>query len=213
MSTSEDRAKAIAKDWEHHSYYEDAEQWIPIFWNKGTPFRTLFDMLDVRVTAELACGHGRHAAQMVDRAEKLYLADINQSNLDACSRRFEKYQSVEYILTEGDSLAAIPSSSLTALFSYDAMVHFEADTVIRYLEEIARVLVPGGRALLHYSNLYSMPAVEYGHGPHMRNYFGETLMTHFAHRRGLRRIESRTIDWGDAPIYYGLDGLTLLEKV
>ncbi|MEH6414451.1 class I SAM-dependent methyltransferase [Pseudomonas sp. CGJS7] len=206
------RTNTIAADWETHSYYEEAERWTASFWNEGTAFRSFFDKLDIRRTAELACGHGRHAAQIVDRVEKLTLVDVNRSNLDACKNRFRDRKNVTYVKTDGDSLRDIPNASQTAVFSYDAMVHFEADTILLYLGEIARVLAPGGRALLHYSNLHSMPAIEYGQGPHMRSFFSETMMIHFAHRRGLKRVDSRTLDWGHEPTYHALDALTLLEK-
>jgi ubiquinone/menaquinone biosynthesis C-methylase UbiE len=209
----QERAAAIAADWEEHEYYSDAERWISGFWDPGTPFRTMFDKLEVETVAELACGRGRHAAQIVERVGHLYLVDVGRANIDACRRRFEGRSNVEYLVTSGDSLAGIDDGALTAVFSYDAMVHFEADTVVSYLTEISRVLKSGGRALLHYSNLGAFPTLEYGQCPHMRNFFSEAMLAHFAHRRGLRRIESRLIDWGSNPTYYGLDALTLLEKV
>lgn len=208
----ETRASQIAKDWEHHHYYEQAEDWLAGFWERGSHFRNMFDKLDIRRVAELACGHGRHAAQIIEMTEIIYLVDVGKPNIDACKRRFWGRDNVRFILNDGAALAGIPDGSLTSLFSYDAMVHFEADTILSYLSEIARVLEPNGRALLHYSNFDALPATEYGHGPHMRNYFSERMMTHFAHRRGLNRVDSRLIDWGHDPSYYGLDALTLLQK-
>ena len=92
------------------------------------------------------------------------------------------------------------------------MVHFEAEAIINYLGEIVRVLELGGRAVLHYSNMHWLPGAAYGDAPHMRNFFSESMMIHFAHRKGLNTIRHTTLDWGANPVFRSLDGLALLEK-
>jgi ubiquinone/menaquinone biosynthesis C-methylase UbiE len=207
-----DRARAIAGDWESHTYYEEAEAWTHFFWDDDSVFRQFFDRLDLSRIAEIACGRGRHAARIVDGAGKLYLVDVVQANIQACQARFQGKHQIDYIVTPGDSLAGIPDQSLTAVFCYDAMVHFEAETMISYIAEIQRVLAPGGRALLHYSNLHWLPGLEYGQGPHMRNFFSEAMMIHFASRKGMHCLDSRTLAWGSEPTYHALDALTLLQR-
>jgi ubiquinone/menaquinone biosynthesis C-methylase UbiE len=76
-----DLSKAIADDWRHHSYYSEAERWLDEFWKDGTIFRFYFDQLDTDRTLELACGHGRQSAQIIDKVSQLTLVDVNQENI------------------------------------------------------------------------------------------------------------------------------------
>jgi len=205
-------SRAIADDWKHHEYYAEAEHWLAGFWDGSSAFRRFFDKINRKDLLELACGHGRHSAQIIDSVDTLTLVDVNQENIDACRVRFAKYQNVRYIANNGNDLSAVAGGSQTGLFCYDAMVHFEASDVIDYLSEISRILTPGGRAVLHYSNMHWMPGVSYGDGPHMRNFFSENMMIHFAARNGLQTLEHTTLDWGSDPIWRDLDALILLEK-
>lgn len=193
-----------------HTYYADAEdhEWLRPFWGTTSPFREAFLKLDLTDTLELACGRGRHSAQVIESIGRLTLVDVNESNLEACKKRFAGKMDVRYILNDGCSLQDVPSESLSSVWSFDAMVHFEATDVIRYIEEVARVLRQGGRALLHYSNNDS-PGVNPFEDASWRNYFSQSMMHHFALRNGLSILSSVTIPWGGRD---ALDGLILLER-
>jgi ubiquinone/menaquinone biosynthesis C-methylase UbiE len=208
-----DLTKPIAADWREHSYYSRAERWLDEFWKDGTIFRFYFDQLDTDRTLELACGHGRHAALIVEKVGHLTLVDVNEENIVRCRSRFSRHSNITYVTNNGADLRDVPSGSQTAAFCYDSMVHFEAEVVIGYLGELARILARGGRAVLHYSNMHWMLDSKYGDGPHMRNFFSAEMMTHFSQRVGFRLIGHSTLDWGANPIWRNLDGLVLLEKV
>ena len=204
---------AIAEDWRHHSYYSEAERWVDGFWGTSCVFLPFFEQLDIRCLLELACGQGRHAAQIRHRTEQMTLVDVNQENIEFCRRRFSSHSNMTYLVNNGSDLGGVLSASQTAAFCYDAMVHFEADAVIAYLWELARVLQTNGRAVLHYSNMHWMPGSTYGEGPHMRNFFSEGMMLHFTQRAGFRILRHQTMDWGGNPVWRNLDGLVLLEKI
>ena len=201
----------VAEAWEDSSYYADAEQYTPIFWDMpGSPFRELFDQLDLSRTAELACGHGRHAERAATRCGRLALLDIHSSNLGHCRQRLATHRHLDYLLTSGADLQPLADGSLTALYCYDAMVHFDPVVVEAYVHDLQRVLAPGGMALLHHSNYPHANAVHYGANPHCRNAMTLERMAELAGRAGLEVVAQRTYDWGDIP---GLDGLTLLRRV
>ncbi|HEY4174408.1 MAG TPA: class I SAM-dependent methyltransferase [Rhodopila sp.] len=198
-------------------YYEQAEapEMLEVFWSeKGGPFFQQFQNLDLSSVVELACGRGRHTQQFIARAGHVTLVDINRENIEACRQRFARVSgSLSYVVNDGASLSDLRSESHTAVFSYDAMVHFEATDVIAYVYEIARVLKPGGRALLHYSNNQQFPEGSYEDCPRWRNFFSESMMRHFASRAGLRVLSSLVIPW--PPNWAGtkdLDAVTLLQK-
>ena len=193
------------------NYYRDAESadWLCGFWRSDSPFRLMFDALDLTNVVELACGHGRHAAQIADRVGHIALVDANPLAIDVCRKRFEGRNNISYFVNSVHDLSDLVSGADTALFSYDAMVHFEPHVMIRYIDEIARILQPGGKALLHYSNYDADPEAGPFNNRHWRNFFSERMMRAFASRAGLGISESLVIPWeGSAD----LDAITLLNK-
>ena len=154
------RTAEVAKDWKVNSYYDRAEQadWTSPFWRPETQFRRLFEKLNTRVTVDLACGHGRHTAQLLSirtaqEPTTVYLLDVNQENVDYCKVRFAKTPDVEAYYNSGYDFAPVEDDTVTAILCYDAMVHFEYDAVLSYIRDAFRILAPGSRALLHHSNL------------------------------------------------------------
>jgi SAM-dependent methyltransferase len=205
---SEYRNRLISVHDGHH-YYEQAESaaWLAPFWSPDGRFRPLFNQLDLTSVIDFACGHGRHTAQFLDRAGCVTLIDANATNIDACRKRFVRSSNVRREVNVGTQLPCA-SKSYSAFFSYDALVHFEATDLIALLSEIARVLKPGGRALLHYSNYQHNPTGTYSDNPHWRNFFSEPMMLHFASRVGLHSLASMTFPWANES---EADALTLLE--
>ncbi|MDO1559889.1 class I SAM-dependent methyltransferase [Brevundimonas sp. 2R-24] len=207
------RAGLIA-DHQDTPYYDQAEDpvWVGIFWSEPSIFLDGFRQLDLSSVMELACGRGRHAEQFADRAGKVVLIDPLKANVEACRRRHARRRNVSVRRNNGRDLSGCRDGEFTAVFSYDAMVHFEATDTIRYLGEIARVLRPGGRALLHYSTDDSRPVGSYRDHPRWRSFFSEPMMLHFAGRAGLHALSSVRTSWppnnGEPPV----DGCILLEK-
>ena len=175
----------------------------------GVPFRRLFDRLDLTDTLELACGHGRHSEHIAGRCGRLVLMDIHQENIEFCGRRLARFQNVEHYLDNGFDFQPAPANSFTALFCYDAMVHFSPDIVRSYVLDTARVLKAGGKALYHHSNYPAPPDRHYGQNPHARNHMTQQLFRQYCVEAGLVFEEAIVMPWGhDAD----LDCLSLLRK-
>jgi SAM-dependent methyltransferase len=64
---------------------------------------------------------------------------------------------VQTIQNDGRTIPAA-NASVDFVFSFDSLVHAEANVLEGYLQEIARVLKPTGTAFLHHSNLAMYPA-------------------------------------------------------
>jgi SAM-dependent methyltransferase len=205
---------AIRRDWSEHRYYRQAEddEWLAPFWAGDSPFRRQVEHLDLACVIEIGCGRGRHSAQIADQAGRLFLVDINPSNIEACTQRFAGRDHVACICNQGGDLSAIANDAATAAFSYDAMVHFEASDVLTYLSELHRVLRPAGRALLHYSNYEDNPGGFYRDNPGHRNFFSERMMRHFADRAGFAVEYHSIFAWPLGAQGYATDGLVLLRK-
>jgi SAM-dependent methyltransferase len=204
-------AGAVGKDWAGAEYYDRAEEddWLATFWSDESPFLRLFKELDLTCVLELACGHGRHAEKLREQAQTVILVDINVGNIEFCRTRFKEFSQFRYVLTNGYSLDTVQERECSAILSYDAMVHFDSDVVRAYLQEMARVLKPGGRALIHHSNYSANPGGDVHNNPCWRNFMTEQLFHHYAARSGLRRLASKLMDWEGHP---ALDCLTLLER-
>jgi SAM-dependent methyltransferase len=192
-----------------YAYFDKVEEQTAAFWAFGSPFRDQFDLMDRETVVEIACGKGRHTAQAVPLCKTIWATDTSTDALAELSDRFKDVPTVRPLLVTGDSdLPEIASGSVTAVFSYDAMVHFEMLTVSAYLTEISRILRPGGRALLHHSNYAVNPGGKFAENPAWRNYMSSDIMCHLASRNRLRVVFQKAIDW-DLP---ELDMLTVLEK-
>lgn len=202
-------ARSILKnDWAVSHYYELAEDQTSIFWTHDYPFLAMFEQLDLANCLELACGHGRHTAQVIAPKRRFTLIDINQSNIDFCADRFAGLPNVSVMKNDGSTLP-VQSDSFTSLFCYDAMVHFELQDIIVYLDEIFRVLMAGGKALLHFSNYQGAPGGLYHDNPHWRNFNSVNIFHHLAVRSGFRIVDTRRVHWGGV---FELDAVMLLEK-
>ncbi|MGD9481520.1 class I SAM-dependent methyltransferase [Shinella sp. G-2] len=213
MSVVSHKDKVIDK-WRDESspdfgYFDQVEDKLGLFWTPGSVFRRQFDTLDLSFVVEIACGKGRHAAQIADRCGKLVLVDTSKDAIEFTKNRFREMPNVECVHSEGgESLAFIPDEAATAVFSYDAMVHFEPTTVFAYLRETYRILKPGGRAFFHHSNYSKQPDQDFNLAPGWRNYMTSDLFRHFAHRAGLEILDHRVFQWADPDS----DALTLMRK-
>jgi ubiquinone/menaquinone biosynthesis C-methylase UbiE len=97
------------------------------------------------VVADLACGAGDVTVRLAPRVSRVFAVDRSPEMLAAARRRTRGLPNVE--LHEAD-LSALPmrDSSCDAALMLLALTHVE--DVARALEEMARVLVPGGRAVV-----------------------------------------------------------------
>lgn len=177
-------------------YFEQAEKQIYVFWNTNSEFYQMFQKLDISRVIELACGHGRHVEYYFNRAEEITLVDILQKNIDICKQRFGNHEKVKFYKNNGYDLKELNSNYYTALFSYDAIVHFELIDIYSYLKDIYRVLAKGGRALIHHSNYHMDYKADFCNAPASRNFMSKECFAYLAHRAGFTILEQKVIDWG-----------------
>jgi SAM-dependent methyltransferase len=217
MTLHEDQTLLVAQDWKENAYYNRAEEqdWLATFWDPKSKFRQLFGRLNMHTLVELACGHGRHTAHIVNNPElccgieRIDVLDINQENIMFCRERFISNPLVHPLINNGWDFQPLESDSVTAIFCYDAMVHFEYDAVQSYIKDAYRILTPGGRALLHHSNKDNSPGTHYSSNPHGRNFMSKNLFAHIAIRSGFQICEQMVLHWGE---FRRLDCVSLIEK-
>jgi cyclopropane fatty-acyl-phospholipid synthase-like methyltransferase len=145
---------------------------------------------------------------MMARADRLTLMDIHESNLEVCRDRLRMHADIICTRNNGYDFRPIADRSVTAIFCYDAMVHFSPDLVQSYLNDTKRVLTPGGMALFHHSNYAAPEDRPYGQNPHARNHMTFDLFCSYAASARLAVEKSEILDWGGVE---KLDRLTLLR--
>jgi len=201
-------AKVVGDDWAYGPYYDEAEpamdaQWRDTIW----PF---IEGSDFSSVVELAAGHGRNSAKLLELARRLYLVDINSVNIEFLRARFGDDERVVYIHNNGVDLAEIEDEAATFVYSFDAMVHFDSDVVRAYLREFNRVLAPEGRGFCHYSNYTGNPTGSYREHPGWRNFMSRELFEHYLAKEGLTPLRSFVIN--ETLDRTSSDAITLFEK-
>ena len=198
----------VARDWKKSGYYDSAERgmdqrWASLIWPNIRDCS--FD-----VVVDLAAGHGRNSRKLLEHAKQLYIVDVNEENVEFCRSRFADRKNVTIFRNNGYSLQPIPDKSVSLVYCFDAMVHFDSDVVRNYLDEILRVLRPGGHAFLHHSNMSTNPTGSYRDRPGWRNFMTRDLMAHWAAKAGLTVQHQQEVDWEPAAGVF--DCITVLRR-
>ena len=195
---------------ENYGYFAQVQDQADGFWAPGQAFRTLFEKLDRRRLVEIACGQGRHSVLVPRDYESLLALDTSVDAIAEAKRRYADFNRIKFVVSQDGFSIPVADGSQTAIFSYDAMVHFEPLTLNGYLAESARSLSPGGRGLFHHSNYDKNPTGRFVDSPNWRNYMRRDLFAHFCSRHGLNVLEQVEMDWGREA---KLDCLSLFEKI
>ena len=162
---------------------------------------------DFRHTLDLACGGGRNSTMLIPLAETHVVMDILADNVEACRARFAGHPNVECYVCNGYDLRPVTDESLTLVYCFDAMVHFDSDVVRSYLHDTRRVLKPGGRGFFHHSALPLGPDWRRNQGA--RAFMTPELFAHYAHKEGLKLVRQKVLDWGNST---ACDCVSLVER-
>ena len=167
----------VSEEWKQALIDDVLDRWIP---SGGT-------------VVEIGPGAGRWSEALAARTTRLILVDVSERPLHLCRQRFGPAGNVEYVLSSGHDLAGIASGSVNGLWSFDVFVHIAPLDVAAYLSEIARVLMPGGIAVVHHSDGRNRGLLPSRHG--WRAPMSRRLFAALVAERGLR-IECQLDSWG-----------------
>ncbi|MGH8285160.1 MAG: methyltransferase domain-containing protein [Steroidobacteraceae bacterium] len=102
---------------------------------------------------EIAPGFGRWTEYLRRYSKQLIIVDLVGECIEACKARFASESHMTYHVNDGKSLAMTADNSIDFVFSFDSLVHAEADVVAAYLAQLARKLKPDGVGFIHHSNI------------------------------------------------------------
>jgi SAM-dependent methyltransferase len=119
----------------------------------GTLLPRLHAFLPTETILELGPGHGRWTQHLKEVADRLILVDLAEACIAACRERFGPDGSISYHVNDGKSLDMVPDRSIDLVFSFDSLVHAEADVLEAYLGQLASKLTADGVGFIHHSNM------------------------------------------------------------
>jgi ubiquinone/menaquinone biosynthesis C-methylase UbiE len=167
---------------------------------------------DGGVVLEIGPGAGRWSEVLALRASRLVLADVSERPLELCRERLGGDARIEYVLCTGSDLPGVEDGSIEAVWSFDVFVHVAPGDQAAPLGEIARVLAPGGTAVVHHAdgrNRGRLPSRSGWRSPMSRRLFAALAAEH-----GLR-VECQFDSWGPDGRYdlsaYG-DAITVCKR-
>jgi len=180
-----------SKEWEESLVRSVLHRYIP---NRG---RVL----------EIGPGGGRWTAHLLERAEDYVGVDISATCVAHCQKRFAAASGARFLVGSGRDLTGVDSASIDSIWSFDAFVHINAREVDGYITEFARVLRPGGTAVIHHG------AVGGSLGGWRSNLTANSL--HEMVRRSGLRIEQVLTSWAGAAGTQNMthgDQITVMSK-
>ncbi|NIM16890.1 MAG: methyltransferase type 11, partial [Candidatus Aminicenantes bacterium] len=93
----------------------------------------------------------------------------------------------------------IKADSITAIYCWDAAVHFDKSVMRDYIKEFSRVLKAGGRGFIHYSSLGQSAKSDIRKNPHWRSNMDKDLFGQYCEEYGLQVIKQFNLAWREIP--------------
>jgi SAM-dependent methyltransferase len=194
--------------WSDYDWSRGGEEWSaswggsPWLW-WGTIYPRVHRWLPARTAVEIGPGFGRFTRFLKNFAERLLLFDVTTRCLDACRAALGSESHLSFFLNDGRSLTMAPTGDVDFVFSFDSLVHADADVIEAYLAEAARILSPDGVAFIHHSNLAALigPAGLTFSNDHGRseNVSAERFAA-AARACGLSCPTQELVNWGGGPL-------------
>jgi len=139
------------------SWIDGGHEWSSFF--KGTErlwndhiFDTIKDFRGKKIL-EIAPGFGRFSQFLSVLAEELIVVDLNPLCIQKTKEKLGHHV-LAYFVNDGKSFPFVRDNSQDLVFSFDSFVHMHKNVIEDYVQEISRVLKPGGYGFIHHSWLY-----------------------------------------------------------
>lgn len=139
--------------WQRWDWSSAGEEWtLSEEWKQSLIDDVMRRYVKPRSTVlEIGPGAGRWTAALQPVAGHLIVVDLSDRCIDICRQRFAGATNMEFHVNDGRSLTAVNSGSVDVVWSFDVFVHIGVPAIEAYVSEIARVLRPGGRAVIHHA--------------------------------------------------------------
>lgn len=149
---------------------------------------------------ELAPGHGVWTEYLRPFARRMTLVDLTPRCIEFCRRKYGE-ENMTYIVNDGRTIPCVDDGTVDFVFSWHSLVHAEHDVMRAYVQEINRVLRPGGMGLIHHTNYGEFAVDRDGRPPVPNDHWRGIDMTARKFRDdcaacGLQCVYQELVPWG-----------------
>jgi ubiquinone/menaquinone biosynthesis C-methylase UbiE len=137
-------------DWDKDSFFASGEQ---DYLELVAPFLELCDWQPTGKTVlELGCGTGRMTRSFAQRFEKVFAVDLSEEMLHRAQSYLPDAANIAWIQGNGVDLSCAETGTADFVFSYFVLQHLpDPPLAFRYVQEMIRVLKPGGLFLFQFN--------------------------------------------------------------
>jgi hypothetical protein len=118
----------------------------------GSLYPRLHAFVPCDAILEIAPGFGRWTQYLKNLCQHLTVVDLTERCIKHCQERFADCSHITYAVNDGKSLSAVADQSIDLAFSFDSLVHAEADVLEAYVNQLVGKLRPEGVGFIHHSN-------------------------------------------------------------
>jgi SAM-dependent methyltransferase len=206
---------------ESYEWTEQGDEWSRAWGGPaaewfGTLLPRLRSFVPARTILEIAPGFGRWTQFLKELCDELILVDVSAKCIEACRKRFEGDLRIEYHVNDGRSLSMVADNSIDLAFTFDSLVHVEADVLAEYIEQLGRKITTDGVAFIHHSNMGEYVDPASGElpvtvkNPHWRalSVSAETVRE-VCDNQGLSCVSQEIVNWGGEQL---IDAITVVAR-
>lgn len=192
----------LARSWDlwHSLYFDRSPSSVG-----ARKYRTLLNVEADRIGAwlgpkatvlDLGCGTGKILKLVARRCRRAHGLDISPKAIEHAARNCLRLRNVELHLAEGWRLP-FREDRFDLVFCLGMLQYVDLELAISYLQEVSRILKPGGRFLFELPNLLHGANVDYllrpndtnWPGPHRLRFWSVEMVQTFLSRTGFRLEE------------------------
>lgn len=195
--------EANVQHWNHYDWSRRGEEWSEVWGGAaeqwfGTILPRIRHFIPCETILEIAPGFGRWTQYLADHCDRLVGVDVSERCVQACRQRFGENRRTHFETNDGQSLPMVQSGSIDLIFSFDSLVHVEAEPIQAYLKEARRSLRPGGFGFFHHSNAAALR--KHDEGFVNKHWRAESVSAEWfrlaCQQAGLHCISQEIINWG-----------------
>jgi len=191
---------------EEHHWSNEGEEWSEL-WGGAEPqwfsaiYPRIHKFLPTDAVLEIATGYGRWTKYLIPQSARYLGIDLSTNGINHCKEIFSRFNHASFVKNDGLSLAAARDGEFDFVFSFESLVHVEADVMTSYIAQTLQKLRQTGVAFFHHSN-----ALEFAEqlpdpvpGSRARSVSGESVRQ-IIKTHGGRLLVQELINWiGDMP--------------
>lgn len=159
----------------------------------GSLLPRIHRFLPCRRILEIAPGFGRWTRFLIPACEGFVGLELSAKCVAACQQTFARASYASFYQNDGLNLKIAGPDKFDFIFSFDSLVHADADVFAHYIPQAISLLTDKGVAFIHHSN-YADSGAKENRGARSENVTAN-LVTRLVHEAGGHVIVQEVINW------------------